>query len=709
LAGYAQFNVEDRQTALATFNNVVQFAHSHGYTWLEMTATHWVGTSLVGIKKNTDALAAYQRALSLARQINDGYATDRNLIAMAELESYSRQDAKALELASQALTLSSEPAVSLRQRYRDLAAVLPVLSRARLYHAARFMALESVAVADLQKEPTWIAQSRGYAGVAFEESGDLVTAKRLLAESRSAAESITVEKTRQKVSAFAMLRSGDVEFASGNFEAAAANYSNAANIYDSGVEIPLNREQAHLGLLRSDIALGKNDGVEDEIATNIRLAEEQRYGILDESRRTGFFDSRVNVYDIASEFELSRGNAEAAYDHAEASSSRSLLDHMLTGLDRVDGAEGERVLLHGDAEPLRLSEIRAQMPAKMQIIQYSVFGEKLVVWVISQDGFAPVVVPVTIADLNEKIKTFAGLVSRPNADETLERDAARELYDLLIEPVQDKLAADSQICIVPSKALFEVPFAALVAPDGEPLIKKFTIIYAPSANVFISATKIAAQKAAVMDESLIAVGDPAFDHARHADLPPLADALVEAKNIARLYPSSQILGGQTATKAAFLKAIDNADVVHFAGHYMARPDSPMSSYLLFAPDGQAADSDELTDLELAGISLPRTRVVVLAACDSGAETWYDGEGMMGAARSMLAAGVPSVIASQWSVDSAATSELMTRFHELRRGERLSTAEALRQAQISMMDGQISGFQSPYYWAGFGTYGGSTQF
>jgi CHAT domain-containing protein/Tfp pilus assembly protein PilF len=709
LAGYAQYNVEDHQTALATFNSVVQFAQSRRYIWLEMTATHWMGTALEALKKNTNALSAYERALSLARQTRDGYATDRNLIAMAELESYSRQDAKALELASQALTLSSAPAVSLRQRYRDLAAVLPVLSHAGLYHAARFTALESVAVADLQKEPTWIAQSRGYAGVAFEESGDPVTAKRLLDESRSAAESITNLETRQKVSAFALLRSGDVEYASGNFQAAAENYSAAANLYDGVIEIPLNREQAHIGLLQADLALGKKDAVAAEIPINIRLTEERRYGILDESQRTGFFDSRINVYDIASEFELSRQNAEAAYDYAEASSSRSLLDHMFSGLDKVDSAESEQALLHGNAAPLRLDEIRAAVPADSQIVQYSVFADKLVIWLVSRDDFSYVVEPISAKDLSEKIGTYAALVSRPNGDAKLEQDAALELYDVLIAPIHDRLAADHKLCIVPNRVLFEVPFAALLDADGKRLIQNYSLVYSPSANVFISATSLAAQKTLNQtDESILVVGDPAFDSSRHRDLPKLSDASAEARTISLTYGSkSRSLIGESATKLAFLDALQEADVVHFAGHYVAQRASPMSSYLLFASRGN--ETGELTDLDLARMSLKRTRLVVLAACDSAGETWYEGEGIIGGARSLLAAGVPLVVASQWAIDSAATSELMTRFHQFRRGRHQPTASALREAQMAMIDDQTVGYESPYYWAGFGVFGGAAKF
>lgn len=236
------------------------------------------------------------------------------------------------------------------------------------------------------------------------------------------------------------------------------------------------------------------------------------------------------------------------------------------------------------------------------------------------------------------------------------------------------------------------------------------MVYAPSASVFVLASDIAQQKSRTSTtESLMAFGDPSFDHGRHPDLPPLASAADEVTKISHAYDSSTVLTREAATKSAFLTTSDSADVVHFAGHYVAQPGSPMSSYLLFASQAGDRSGDELTDLELAGWRLRRTRLVVLAACDSGAETWYEGEGMIGAARSMLASGVPLVVASQWAVDSAATSELMIRFHDFRRKQGQSTASALRSAQIALAEDPSQGYSSPYYWAGFGTFGGSASF
>ena len=67
------------------------------------------------------------------------------------------------------------------------------------------------------------------------------------------------------------------------------------------------------------------------------------------------------------------------------------------------------------------------------------------------------------------------------------------------------------------------------------------------------------------------------------------------------------------------------------------------------------------------------------------------------------AGAPRVVASMWSVDDAATAELMKRFYEGMLGpRRLAPAAALRAAQLGVR-GQAR-WRAPYYWAAFGIQG-----
>jgi CHAT domain-containing protein len=257
--------------------------------------------------------------------------------------------------------------------------------------------------------------------------------------------------------------------------------------------------------------------------------------------------------------------------------------------------------------------------------------------------------------------------------------------------------------------LFDLAFGALPEPDGRPLIANFRLLYAPSANVFVRATRNATARDNGRDESILAVGNPTFRRSKFDDLPYLPDSEKEVENISRLYPRWQMMIRDAATKDAFLKSIAGSDVVHFSGHHVAMPASPMSSYLLLAADGDDPARSELSNLELSRVSLERTKLIVLAACRSGVETYYRSEGMAGMSRTVLAAQVPLVVASQWNVDSEATAALMTRFHELRRNEQLSTTAALRGAQLELSNDPTGKFSSPYYWAAFAVYGGHARY
>ena len=112
--------------------------------------------------------------------------------------------------------------------------------------------------------------------------------------------------------------------------------------------------------------------------------------------------------------------------------------------------------------------------------------------------------------------------------------------------------------------------------------------------------------------------------------------------------------------------------------------------------------------EIYQLNLPRTRLVILSACQTGAEKYYGGEGMVGMWSPFISLKVPLVVASLWAVDSDSTKDLMINFHKLRR-RGLSSAVALRQAQIEMLHGQYKSYQHPYHWSSFIAIGGHTQF
>ena len=117
----------------------------------------------------------------------------------------------------------------------------------------------------------------------------------------------------------------------------------------------------------------------------------------------------------------------------------------------------------------------------------------------------------------------------------------------------------------------------------------------------------------------------------------------------------------------------------------------------FLGDIDTVNDGVLTALEVLGLNLTGTRLVVLSACETGLGEIHEGEGVYGLRRSFQEAGVAEVISSLWEVSDAGTQALMTDFYErLLAGQ--PAREALRETQLEMMDSPEWGY--PYIWSAF---------
>jgi CHAT domain-containing protein len=95
---------------------------------------------------------------------------------------------------------------------------------------------------------------------------------------------------------------------------------------------------------------------------------------------------------------------------------------------------------------------------------------------------------------------------------------------------------------------------------------------------------------------------------------------------------------------------------------------------------------------------------VLSACETARGRIGAGEGMIGLSWAMFIAGVPSIVVSQWKVESAGTRDLMVDFHRalispsVTGRAKPTKTEALRQAALKLMKNPET--NHPFYWAGF---------
>ena len=100
-------------------------------------------------------------------------------------------------------------------------------------------------------------------------------------------------------------------------------------------------------------------------------------------------------------------------------------------------------------------------------------------------------------------------------------------------------------------------------------------------------------------------------------------------------------------------------------------------------------------------------MVVLSACETSRGREIDGEGMVGLAWIFATAGVPTVVASSWKVDSETTTDFMIDFYALLNDKNRTTkAEALQKAAINKV--RTGKTREPFYWAGFALFGDSDE-
>ncbi|HET6978759.1 MAG TPA: CHAT domain-containing protein [Pyrinomonadaceae bacterium] len=373
----------------------------------------------------------------------------------------------------------------------------------------------------------------------------------------------------------------------------------------------------------------------------------------------------------------------------------------------------------GEVAPITAAEAAALIPnVSTAIVEFVVAEEQSYLIVLTRDGKNTASQPniklyslkISANQLSERVDKFRSMLAERDLRY---QDAARQLYDLLLKPAEEQLRGRKTLCVIPDRVLWDLPFQALQPRTGAHLIEDFTLFYSPSLSVMREVTK---QRTSHPPKTLLALGNPDLNGAtgtskeRALDpdmgFGPLPEAEKEVKTLARLYgaANTQILIGAEAREAVIKTEVAKYEVLHFATHGLLDNRNPMFSYLILAQTAGDPNEDGLLEArEIINMDL-HAKLAVLSACQT-ARGWVGaGEGVIGMSWSLFVAGVPTVVASQWKVDSASTTDLMIDFHRrltMRRANprfKEAKAEALRQASLDLLRSER--YRHPYYWAGF---------
>lgn len=701
----------------AMWMRLVEDCRAEEHLWLQARTLNMLsGTAFKG-DEYSRAIAYSDQAYRLAEQINDQPSAFSAACALIEYYRLLGNQSACLAQVGRGLPRLNKTGIGVISLWRYYDFVATAHNTFGLYEAAIDYQREAQRFAAASGNHVLMAAAYINLSSIYGKLQDFDAAFKHAEEAYEIGVAHASEALGQLIMAQANAQRGHLHRERGEFASALAFYDQAVELHrTNNLDFSVHLYQSYRGRLACNIALKDTAAAQSQLATLLDVMDKHRAAIIEEENRDSFFAVEQSVYDLGIDLAYSQQQDwRQAFAFAEASRARSLLDSMNAAPQVVKRGGNPDLLLQATAQPLPLDELKARIPDRACLLYYAVLDDKLIIWVLSRARADHVEVNISQTALTDAINEYCAVVQR-SSEESYAAAArlARELYGHLLTPVETMISGSQSLYIVPDKALNRLPWDALISPDGRFVMEDYQVTLTPSATLFAVCTDLASQKSDARAERVVSVGDPHFDRESFPELAPLLDAAREADRVASFYTSKSVLLGPAAREQAVRDAMENADIAHFALHCVVNQRSAIRSMMVLAKEPASGGSTQASDgllqaHEIYNIKLPRTRLAVLSACQTGIEHFYRGEGMIGMARAFLVARVPIVVASLWPVDSGATAELMIRFHEYRKRGGLPVHEALRLAKRDLLQGPVERYRKPAFWAAFQAIGGYVRY
>ena len=494
-------------------------------------------------------------------------------------------------------------------------------------------------------------------------------------------------------------------------------YPQALKYYEQAlVTIKEVGDKAREGIILNNIGtvynnLGQYVDAEKTLFAAIEVWESLRPGLIDASK-IAIFETQVDTYRFLQQALVAQNKTNTALEIAERGRARAFVE--LLAQRQSSNPKNQLTI-----KPLDIQQI--QQLAKTQnatLVEYSTMKNQfLYIWVVKPTGevaFKQVdlkSLKTPLADLVTSSRESIGVRGRGSlgaaerADAPHQSGRLQQLHKILIEPIAQFLPTNptDRIIFIPQNELFLVPFPALKDESGKYLIDKHTILTAPAIQVLEITRKQrqrvgATHASPLQGKDMLIVGNPTMPSISPKSgeppqqLPSLPGAEAEANAIASLL-NTKAITGSSATKSALIQQMLKARIIHLATHGLLDDfkGQGVPGAIALAPSGN--DNGLLTSSEILDLKL-NAELVVLSACDTGRGK-ITGDGVIGLSRSLITAGVPSVVVSLWSVPDAPTASLMTEFYRQLQ-QNSNKATALRQAMLTTMKQS----PNPSDWAAF---------
>jgi CHAT domain-containing protein len=282
-------------------------------------------------------------------------------------------------------------------------------------------------------------------------------------------------------------------------------------------------------------------------------------------------------------------------------------------------------------------------------------------------------------------------------DDLKARELNQQLYTAIISPLAKDLTQPKTIktlVFILDNALQNIPVAALF--DGEKyLIEKYAVALIPSLQL-LNPESIAREQISVLMAG--ATDAPSFDRENLSSLPNVRTEIEGT--------SSQVDSQKQLLDREFIE--DNLQqqintnpfsIVHIATHGKFSS-NPEQTYVLDWSQRIRVEDLERLLRSNRGKDRQPIDLLILSACETA---YGDRRAALGLAGVALRAGARSTIATLWQVNDASTAELMIQFYRNLQNPQLTKAEALRQAQLWLLNRdnyRNLDYNRAYYWSPF---------
>jgi CHAT domain-containing protein len=470
---------------------------------------------------------------------------------------------------------------------------------------------------------------------------------------------------------------------------------------------------------------------EKAIALNdsaLKILEKMRSTLQSEEQKASFmarerfaFEYVINMLSDFYEKDKTKGYDIKAFQYAERSKSRVLLELLTESAANLNKRNGQKSEALKNPQPVSFEEAQAVCTDKnMVILEYSVGDSSSCLWVITRSAHQLYKLP-GIKALQEQIESFRfSLLNPDRSNYDFFTKGGYSLYQELLQPAEPYFTKKCKLIIIPDGILNYLPFEVLLTDNKgigakvsygnlPYLVKKYPVSYAQSASVLKSllAERKKDKEIYPGDKKLIAFGDPVYEnendssHASAKAYKRLEYSAKEIENIASFFKKGnvEIYLRDDATEENVKREgeLKKFNYIHFATHGIIDESKPDFSSLVLTRNNNSEEDGFLRASEIFNLNL-NADLVVLSACQTGLGKLIRGEGMVGLTRAFMYAGTPTLMVSLWSVSDISTATLMGEFYRNLVKEKLSKTDALRKAQLSMLGNEK--FAHPFYWAPF---------